>query len=54
MGLAETSPQPYPTMEPTHTEAKGSGFHILVLVNNWLQAAEGMQHNLLVISKQGE
>ena len=53
MGLAETSPQPDPTMEPTHIEARGSGFHILVLVNHWLQVAEGVQHNLLVISKQG-
>ena len=53
MGLTETSPQPDPTMEPTHIEARGSGFHILVLVNHWLQAAKGVQHNLLVISKQG-
>ena len=29
------------------------GIHILVLVNHWLQAAKGVQHNLLVISKQG-
>lgn len=53
MGLAATLPQPDPTMERTHIEARGSGFHIPVLVRHWLQAAEDTQHNLLVISKQG-